>query len=242
MGRLIRLLSALSVGGVLAGCSSTPSPSATTRVGSPTQLGPAGASTIVQAAVALDTFVAAQATEENQAAVAAHQPTPFMSAHSSPVTDGNSIVALLAFSYDPGGLPVKVLTFTRAHWSVTASLPPPIDPGTSASSANRLSLSVSTVPSADVTGDGQPDFLVLLAAADNSPGAVVSQDGSTRSWRYLTFASAAATEVIGRNPMFQGDRLVSEKDNCVPDCARGKTTVLDWSYDTANGEFESRPG
>ena len=237
------MLSALCGSVSLAACSSAPTPSTTNRIGSPTQLGPAGASTIVQAAAALDTFVAAQSAEENRAAVAAHQPTPFMSAHSSPVADGNTIVALLAFSFDPGAQPVKVLTFAHGRWTITASLPQPLDPGTSASNHDRLALDASTVPSADVTGDGRPDFLILLAAADTSSGAVVTQDGPSGSWRYVAFSEAAqATDVIGRNPMFQGDRLVSEQDNCVPDCARGKITVLDWSYNKASAAFESHPG
>jgi hypothetical protein len=40
----------------------------------------------------------------------------------------------------------------------------------------RLWLAPNTpIASADVTGDSRPDFLIFLSAADNIPGAVVSE-------------------------------------------------------------------
>jgi hypothetical protein len=91
---------------------------------------------------------------------------------------------------------------------------------------------------AEVTGDGRPDFLVMGSAADNVPGFVVSQDGGT--WRYIPFSGPYApspTDVLGRQPQFQGNTLVSDYDNCVPDCASGQNSTIVWTYQPSTGEF-----
>jgi hypothetical protein len=188
--------------------------------------------------------MAFQATSENLAAEAAHQPPPLVSAHSSPVADDGRIVAVVAFSYDPTARPVKILSYADGRWAITSSLAQPNEPGTTlAQTPNELPLASSTIVAADVTGDGRPDFLLSLSAADNSPGAVVSEDGSPDGWRYLAFSgSSQSGDVVGRNPVFQGDILVTQHNNCMPDCAQGTTTSVQWSYDRASGHFVPRTG
>ena len=72
------------------------------------------------------------------------------------------------------------------------------------------------------------------------PGFVVSQDGGT--WRYIAFSGPYAptpTDVIARGPTFDGHTLVSDYDNCVPDCAGGQNTTIVWTYNRSTGEFNA---
>jgi hypothetical protein len=191
------------------------------------------------AASQLDSYVAAEAATDSAAASRSGQPFPFVSDHSPPTVDGSDIIAVAAFSYDPGGHPVQVLHYSGGAWSEVAGLPGPSDPGTTAT-ASSVFLTQGPVSVADVTGDGRPDFLIEAGGADNTPGFVVSQDGDGGMWRYIAFVGPYAntpTDIIARNPAFSGNTVTTDYNNCVPDCAGGTNTTIVWTYNRSTGEF-----
>src|ERR1035438_6791815 len=145
-------------------------------------------------------------------------------------------VAVAAFSYSATGHPVQILSYAAGHWSTVAALGPDVGPPVQPS-ADLFFLAPGTpVSVADVTGEGRPDFLIRVQAADNAPGIVVSQDGGT--WRYIPNSGPFPTsDVVARNPQFQDGRLVSDYDNCVPDCASGHNYQIVWTYEHSSGDF-----
>jgi len=219
------------------------SPSTTTTTTAPTTTTPTTTTTTptipAAAASQLDTYVAAEAATDSAAASRSGQTQPFVSDHSPPEVDGSGIVAVAAFSYDPSGHPVQVLGYSGGRWSEVAGLPAPTGQGGSNLPVSVVYLTQGPISVADVTGDGRPDFLVMASAADNVPGFVVSEDGGG-TWRYIPFSGPYAPtpiDVIARSPQFQGNMLVSDYDNCVPNCAQGQNSTIHWTYDRSTGEF-----
>ncbi len=91
---------------------------------------------------------------------------------------------------------------------------------------------------ADPTGDGRPDFLIPESTADNIPGAVLSEDGPTGQWRFIPFTGPFPTSTtVGKNPQFRGEALISTYDDCTPDCARGTSYTVTWTYEPNSGSF-----
>lgn len=167
------------------------------------------------------------------------RPGPFcpggVSQHSGPVGAAGQLVALAAFCLPGDPRPVQVLAYASGHWSVRARLGPPDWPPSEAV-AHGLPLTGEPVRTADLAGSDRPAFLVLLAAADNTPGFVVT-DLSGR-WGYAVFNGPyPPSTVLGRNPSFSGDRIVSEYDDCTPSCAAGHTTDVRWTFRPARGDF-----
>jgi hypothetical protein len=157
---------------------------------------------------ALDEYVAAQATLAAASAAAAkvRESSPFVSVHSGPVKDGRVTVAVAAFSYSATGHPVQILSYAAGRWSTVARLGPDVGPPVQPSADVFYLAPGAPVSAADVTGDGRPDFLIMVQAADNTPGIVVSQDGGT--WRYIPNSGPFPTSyVVARNPRFQGKAL-----------------------------------
>jgi hypothetical protein len=196
----------------------------------------------VAAASQLDAYVADEAATDSAAAsangVTGHYGiAPFISVHSAPVDDDGRTVAVAAFSYEPRGHPVQVLTYAAGQWTVVAALPAPTESG-SILPASVVNLTAGPVGVGDVTGDGQPDFVIMSSAADNVPGFVVSQAGGT--WRYIPFSGPYATpptDILFRSPQIQGDTIVSDYNDCVPDCASGTNSTIVWTYQPSTGEF-----
>jgi hypothetical protein len=124
-----------------------------------------------------------------------------------------------------------VLSWSRTGWATAAALALPYP---SYTLAPDLPVQV-----ADVTGDGHPDFLVRVEAADNEPGVVASGDGGT--WRLVPLATASPPSpgdvYAGRDPSFEAGHLVTQYNDCTPDCAQGTTTAVTWVYDRATGRF-----
>ena len=217
----------------------TTQPGGSTTTEPPTTTGtvPAGA------ASALDAYVAGQSAIESAAATAAGQSffSGFVSDHSPPVSDDGTVVAVAAFSYDPGGHPVQVLRYAGGRWSLLAGLAAPSDQGGATMAASVVYLTQGPVAVGDVTGDGRPDFLVEAGGADNVPGFVVSQDnGLALTWHYVPFLgpyATPATEVIARDPQFRGTTVVSDYNDCTPDCAGGHNSTLVWTYQRRLGLF-----
>src|SRR5665213_2427890 len=92
------------------------------------------------AASQLDAFVAAESATNSAAATQSGQQPHFITDHSPPEVDGASIVAVAAFSYEPGGLPVQVLGYSGGRWSPVAALPSPTGQAGSNTSASVVYL------------------------------------------------------------------------------------------------------
>jgi hypothetical protein len=212
------------------------SPAATGRAPSST---PIDAATLRVASAQLDAYVAAEAARNEAAAKDARQPWA-KPLHTAPIQDGDRLVAVAAFAYDPAGDLLQVLGYTGRRWTQIAAL---------GAGAKRCAgcngfrwLPEYTGPSisvADVTGDGRPDFLVPMNGADNTPGAVVSEDGAARAgWRYVPFTGPFPTgNVVGRDPRFRGHVLVTGFNDCKPTCAEGTTSTVTWTYNRSTGVF-----
>jgi hypothetical protein len=144
----------------------------------------------------------------------------------APVRDDGSFVALVGVQSGVASGRVLVLGYRGTGWITLARLAVsefPIIPAT-------------PVQIADVTGVGRPDFLVLVAAADNTPGVVVGQVAGR--WELIPNAGPFPTSrYMARQPHFVGDRLVSQYDSCTPNCAAGSVTPIDWTFDPSRGEF-----
>lgn len=95
---------------------------------------------------------------------------------------------------------------------------------------------------ADLTGDGEPDFLVALMSGHPS-GAVISASGG--AWRVVPFAEeyqGIDQQEWVADPRIEGSMLLSDVNDCEPDCASGTHYVQPWSYDELNGVFYPNTG
>jgi hypothetical protein len=205
------------------------------------------AATLRVASAQLEAYVAAEAARNQTAAENAREPwsEPL---HTAPTQDGERLVAVAAFSYDPRGDLLQVLAYANRRWQQIEALGIP-DPERCPECSPYHWLpefAGPTISVADVTGDGRPDFLVPLNGGDNTPGAVVSEDGAGRAgWRYVPFTGPFPTSnVVGRDPRFLGRVLTSAFNDCKPTCAAGKTSTITWTYDRSTGTFRapSPPG
>jgi hypothetical protein len=244
--RLTGAVAALALAGVLAG-GATLEASAAGGSG-PSHADRAVASVASKARRALDATVARQAAAATSAfdarrattaTLAAFTPGAVTSAHSLPVADRGGLVAVAAYFYSATGRTIQVLSYAAGRWRVAASLRPalgaPVQPR---GDRDLLALADRAVPAADVTGDGRPDFLVALSAATNMPGVVVSQDGAGGGWRLVPARGPfPSSDVVARTPRFEGRRLVSTYDDCVPDCASGHRSSLVWTYERSIKSF-----
>ncbi len=230
--------------------SATTTPATTTpaTTTAPTTAPPTTAVSMSEATTQLDAFVIAIAAREKAAAQAAGVPwNGYM--HTPPVVGGCcGLVSIVAFSYDPHATPLQVLRYSDGQWGPLAFLPPPPGQGYAATAGAMNSYWLPTFPEAaisvkDVTGDGRPDFMIPLNAADNLPVAVVSQDGASGSvpWRWVPFAQGSSPTlfyVLPRwSPQIGGSALTSVYNNCVPSCAQGTNYPITWTYQRSAGRF-----
>jgi hypothetical protein len=151
---------------------------------------------------------------------------PDVVTHSAPARIGDTDIAVVAW---PRTIAVLDLTTGTANQVAQLRLPPP-----------NFELSADLpVQYADVTGDGPPDFLVRVVAADNSPGVLASDDGGT--WRLVPVSPTSPDDVyIGRNPQFAMGHLFSDINDCTPSCASGRTTATSWTYERTSGGYLHR--
>ncbi|HVA08748.1 MAG TPA: hypothetical protein VNG12_18595 [Acidimicrobiales bacterium] len=224
--------------------------STTTTVSSP----PPGSTTTVPEsgeAAQLAAYISVEAARDK--AAASQTPMSWNGyLFTQPVNDAGVVVAVAAFSYDPAAKPVQVLAYTQGQWTHAASLPLPWDDSARGAAMNSgwlANYAGLTITDADVTGDGRPDFLIPLGAADNTPGLVLSQDGTSggTSWRFVPYIQGSATTLsyeFARDARFQGNKLVTTYDNCQPNCAQGTTNPITWTYQRASARFwaASPPG
>jgi hypothetical protein len=165
--------------------------------------------------------------------LAAH---PEAISHSDVVPEGGTFIAVVGLEPNRQQRSIVVLDLGSGAAATLADLPLPypyfdFTAGT-------------TVAIGDVTGDGRPEFLVLLDAADAVPGVIVSNDGG--NWRLLSAAPASGavpasdSVYFGRAPRFSSSRLQTTVNDCKPYCAAGHTTTVTWLYDRSSGYL--RPG
>lgn len=162
------------------------------------------------------------------------------SIHTGPVLDGGTVIAVAAFSWDPRS-PLLVLSYSGGEWHPIAY---PTDPWCPCQGFTPEPSTIDlTIPIqiGDVTGDGRPDFLISMTAAGTTPGAVLSQDGAAPGqWRYLPFTGQfPTTTTLAGSPSIRGDHIVSNFNECQPNCALGKHFQLTWTYEPATGEFQA---
>ena len=213
-----------------------PTASSTTSP-SPSTTGP----TLAQATAALDVYVAAEQVKESTAGMgsSANIWGAVISEHSAPVPQGYSFVAVTAYSFDPDGHPVQVLSYADGQWSQVAALSAPPEPGTVYHADSMYLFSENTpIAVATVSGDSSPAFLVEFAGGGCSSGAVVSQAGTAKTWSYVPFiGSAPISDVIGGDPTLQGDTIVSDNDcSAIPAPAAQRYTWT-WTFDAASGDL-----
>jgi hypothetical protein len=142
--------------------------------------------------------------------------------HGMPVRYGNDTeIATVGFAPDPNHRVIEILDLTSGTASPLATL---LLPAPDYGFATRL-----PIQTADLTGDGLPDFLVRFQAADNDPGVVVSAD--TGTWKLVPQSTNPADVYIGRNPTITNGHLNSTRNDCTPTCAQGHNTLIEWHYD-----------
>jgi len=208
-----------------------PPPSSTT----PTQ------GTLAQATIALDSYVAAEQSKE--ATAGNNSPAnvwgTVINEHSAPVRVDNTIIAVTAYSFDPQGHPVQVLSYADGRWALAQALPAPIEQGT-IYHADAMNLFSQTTPIAviDMKGDTAPGFLILLAGGGCSSGAVVTNAAPGESWRYVPFVGPLPTsDVIGGDPQVAGHAIVSDNDCTATITPPSQRFTWTWTYDPASGHF-----
>jgi hypothetical protein len=163
--------------------------------------------------------------------LAAH---PEAASHSGPVPSAAGAIAVVGLRRGSHDHVIEVLDLDggTAHPLAELTLPEP-----------SYEFATDAVEVADVTGDGQPDFLVRVSAGDNDPGVVVSDDGG--SWRLVeaTRGPAGSSQFsdvyVARDPSYVGAHLLSTYDDCTPDCADGHSTTLTWTYQRQDGSFHA---
>ena len=167
------------------------------------------------------TTVAPPTESAGQALAAFVASHPDAVVHSAPFAYGTGVVAVVGLEPDLADRSIVVVSIAHGTATPVATL---ALPAPSYDFARNLPVRIG-----DVTGDGLPDALVRLEAADNAPGVVVSGDGGT--WRLVPQGARPDDVYIGRDPTIVGDQLRSTRNDCVPDCAQGHTTTVVWGYD-----------
>lgn len=198
----------------------------------------------------LNAYVRSQGAREAQAAARDPSQAAFgdlsVAERSAPVPYEGGYIAVAAFGFDPSGKPVQVLSYSGGRWQVIAALAPPVDPGT-AVHPDSLPLASSTDDIANIsvgyaTGSA-PDFLIPLAGGGCGRGPVVSH--ASGAWQYAPFAtvSAPTTDLLGGNPRFVADTLVSD-NACAAAVPQNQRVTSTWRYNATTGEFTAteQPG
>jgi hypothetical protein len=142
---------------------------------------------------------------------------------SAPHADGSQIIRVLA-RRDAGKRLIDVAEFDGAGWTTGGQV-------MLASPDYDFSTSGPDIQFGDVTGDGQPDILVPLQAAQPI-AVVISQDGG--AWRALPVQGSDGQPFdpyVGINPRYAGGVLVSDEPLCQPSCAQGGTRSITWRYE-----------
>lgn len=227
---------------LLAGCGTGKSAPTTSR-SSPSS------AQLAETEAGLRAYVTATLAREETAAAAAGPSLAVWPAdvaeYSSPFLLTGQYFAVAAYGFDPSGNPVQVVRLDRGKWSILGAFPPPNDPGT-ASHPDSLLLMANGGVSEDIQGispgRGTLEFFIPFTGGGCTRGPVLSNVGGT--WHFISFTGAFPTsEVLGGNPRFQGDTLLSD-NNCSANIPQDQRVSYIWTYENTKGAFVSseRPG
>jgi hypothetical protein len=158
--------------------------------------------------------------------------TPGAGTASGVVDEAGVPTALVEVTASPADERLDVVSLASGAAALEASLRLPPPPG--ALSDFRF-LGAAPIVAADLTGDGWPDFLVLLNGAGSSVGVVVSDDGGP--WRLVPTAAGDPTAVyVSRSPAIAGGQLTSTTCGG-PACDPALTLI--WHYVRTGGYLSS---
>jgi hypothetical protein len=162
--------------------------------------------------------------------------SPILDEVSEPVRVGPAYDAVAAFSFDPSGHPVQVLTYASGRWVPAATLAAPSAPGTLRHAAALLLISDATsITATRLTGTTRPSFLIPLGGGGCSQGAVVTPGPGQGQWRYAPFTGPyPKSEVIGGNPRIVGDTVVSDNDCTATATPADQRFSWTWTYRAAS--------
>jgi hypothetical protein len=183
----------------------------------------------------LESFVATEQAADS--AAGAHSAAniwgnPVIAEVSAPVLDGDTYVAAAAFSFEPNGLPLQILSYDNGAWSITSALPAPSSPGMiTRPQAMDPVAEGAPILDAHLTYGAHPDFVVDLAGGGCYGAALVAYNNAQRQWQYVPFAGPFPTgDIVGGNPQTVNGQLATENDcTAVPPPAAQRFTYT-WTY------------
>jgi hypothetical protein len=164
---------------------------------------------------------------------------PVLHEVSPPARDGHRVLAVVAFSFDPGGHPVRVLSYARNTWSQVAALAAPSAPGTLYHAGSVLLVSDQTpVGVAKLSGLAHPAFLIQMAAAGCGTGALVAPTGAKGAWRFVPFSGPFPTgDTLGGNPQVSGGSVRSDNDCVAGPVPASQRVSWVWTYHAHPGNM-----
>lgn len=126
-----------------------------------------------------------------------------------------------AVAYGQGML---VLKYLDGSWQTraTISLPLPV--------VDRA------IETSDVTGDGQPEFLVFMSGADALAGSVITAHHDRWEIAHFINDSGILMDWVP-DPTIEGGGMLTTEHDCDPNCAEGFSYTQPWLYDESEGYF-----
>jgi hypothetical protein len=132
---------------------------------------------------------------------------------SGPVAAAGGPLAVVAYNAT-----ADVYAFVKGAWNLQASL-----------ALDYLVKPNLAVAHTDVTGDGQPDFLVTMSDGDVTFGSVIS--AQIRTWEVVPFQATNGPEASTRDVTFAGGHPVTR------DSSGATAKSITWNYDPNNDDF-----
>jgi len=157
----------------------------------------------------------------------------------SPITTRGSIAWLaisetpgwLASGYGHGTAEVRIYKFVAGEWVEEALVPL-----TAYGGAGQSNPGSTPITPGSLTGGAAPDFLVATILGAGTPvGSVVSDLNG--QWMPVPFGTGTGRSIAVETASVSGDEVVSEVNDCTPDCADGSYTVVHYRFDPSAVAF-----
>jgi hypothetical protein len=139
------------------------------------------------------------------------------------VMTGTVPTAVVGLEPTPQDRRVVVAVYAGGRWVEDASLALPAPWFSFATGEAR-------VETGDLTGDGDPDYLLPMAA-QGPTGVVVARLPSGWAVVPAQRGLGPATPYLGLDPHIVGDVVVSGYRTCEPSCADGPTLEIEWVFE-----------